>query len=90
MPGERLLALETLNLLRYATPVFDDGHLTAASNICFPLGPIGEVACTPRFKTSFAIETLIKSIVYRENANLIARRLAHALQLAHDWLQDES
>ena len=90
MTGERLLARETLNLLRSATAVFGDGHLAAASNICFPLGPIAEVQLTPRFETSFAIESLIKSIIYRESQSLISDRLKHALRLADRWLEAES
>jgi len=48
------------------------------------------VQLTPRFEASFAIETLINSIIYRESQSLIAERLKHALRLADRWLEAES
>jgi hypothetical protein len=90
MPGERTIALEALNLLRSAKPTVDDVHLKAASIISFPLGPIGKVQTTPRFWASFATETLIRSICYREDAWLIAARHAHAIDVTTAWLESES
>jgi hypothetical protein len=90
MSSERTIALETLNLLRSAKPTIDDVHLKAASIIAFPLGPITKVQTTPRFWASFATETLIRSICYREEAWLIAGRHAHAIAVATTWLESES
>jgi len=90
MAGERHIALEALNLIRTARPVWNDGHLKAASIIAFPLGPIGEVQTTPRFWASFALECLIRSIGYREEAWLIEARHAHAIDVTTAWLESES
>jgi len=75
----------TLDLLLQAEPSPDNKYLQLASRIAFPLERLEDLQHTLRFRTSFAIETLLKAMTYREGAENIRSRYAHALACSMDW-----
>ena len=75
----------TLDLLLQAEPSLNNKYLQLASRIAFPLERLEDVQHTLRFRASFAIETLLKAMTYREGAESIRSRYAHALACSMDW-----